>query len=283
MTKPVVLELDGLNDDEKALAMMFLSATVRAHAKANRRSGVGLTHVILLEEAHNIIGRGGGGGGEGQANPKEVAVRFFTRMLAEMRALGEGVIIADQLPTAIASEAVKSTNLKIMHRVVAADDREELGKSMLLDAGQMELAAQMSAGQSLVFREGWPRTRAVLEPDFKRDYGVEMPPDDQELRRTMQLSLEAAGLADIYRPFAGCSASCKICDARIREQAERWTERKLPIISDAIAADPSGSPIAIAFSEFCDDLDTPPGDAVRWNCHYQHFLERVKPRLEVPK
>ena len=39
-----------------------------------------------------------------------------------MRALGEGILIADQLPTAIAPEAIKSTNLKVMHRVVAAED-----------------------------------------------------------------------------------------------------------------------------------------------------------------
>src|SRR5207253_5770829 len=94
MTRPIVLELDALNDDEKALSMMFILMLVREYAKANARqrrlSGRALSHVVLVEEAHNVIGRGEGhtGGGD-RANPKEVAIRFFTRMLAEMRALGE--------------------------------------------------------------------------------------------------------------------------------------------------------------------------------------------------
>src|SRR5207253_3910299 len=131
MNRPIVLGLDALNDDEKALSMMFILMLVREYAKANARqrrlSGRALSHVVLVEEAHNVIGRGEGhtGGGD-RANPKEVAIRFFTRMLAEMRALGEGIIVADQLPTAIAPEAITSTNIKVMHRLVAAADREEL-------------------------------------------------------------------------------------------------------------------------------------------------------------
>ena len=37
-------------------------------------------------------------------------------------------MIADQLPTAIAPQAVKQTNVKILMRVTAKDDREEMGK-----------------------------------------------------------------------------------------------------------------------------------------------------------
>src|ERR1051326_759795 len=115
LSRPVVLELEALNDEEKALLMLFLLTAIRAYARAKRKSGVGLQHVVLVEEAHNVIGRGEGqGGGGNKANPKEIAIRFFVRMLAEMRALGEGILIADQLPTAIAPEAIKSTNLKVM-------------------------------------------------------------------------------------------------------------------------------------------------------------------------
>ena len=59
MTRPIVLELDSLNDDEKALLMMFILTTVYEYAKATRKSGSPLKHVLVVEEAHNLIGRGG--------------------------------------------------------------------------------------------------------------------------------------------------------------------------------------------------------------------------------
>ena len=54
-------------------------------------------------------------------------------MLAEMRALGQGILIADQLPTAISAQAVKQTNVKVMMRITSKDDREEIGNSMDLN------------------------------------------------------------------------------------------------------------------------------------------------------
>ena len=108
MARPVVLELDALSEDEKALAMMAILIFVRERAISTRRSGAKLTHVCLVEEAHNLLGSDAGAGGSREGgDAKGVAVRYFTRMLAEMRALGEGLIIADQLPTALASEVVK--------------------------------------------------------------------------------------------------------------------------------------------------------------------------------
>ena len=125
MTRPVIMELDALNDDEKALMMMFMLTMVREYAKTRRKSGSPLSHVILLEEAHNVIGRNAvANGSQHRGSGKEIAINFFTRLLAEMRALGEGTVIADQLPTAIAPEAIKNTNIKVMHRIVSADDRE---------------------------------------------------------------------------------------------------------------------------------------------------------------
>jgi hypothetical protein len=37
---------------------------------------------------------------------------MFTDMLADMRTYGEGFIIADQIPTKLTPETLKSTNLK---------------------------------------------------------------------------------------------------------------------------------------------------------------------------
>ncbi len=279
LERPVVLELESLNDEEKALLMLFLLSAVRAYARTQRRSGSGLRHVLMVEEAHNLIGRGEGATSSDRANPKEVAIRYFTRMLAEMRALGEGILIADQLPTALASEAVKSTNLKVMHRVVAEEDRQVLGGTMALDSGQFQQTATLPVGQSFVFQEGWFRSRLVQESNFKERYGLVSPPDDSELRTRMEAVLATPELQSVYLPYAGCGSVCRLCDPRIREQSERWLERKREEIKSDWERDPAGNRLAIATTAYFHDLGIPKEERARLHCHRVHFTSQVLPSV----
>jgi hypothetical protein len=284
MRQPIILELDALNDEEKALMMMFILMLVREYAKANRKSGSPLSHVVLVEEAHNVIGRGEGRAiSEHRANPKEVAIRFFTRMLAEMRALGEGIITVDQLPTAIAPEAIKQTNIKITHRLVAADDRKELGATMVFDDGQFQQAAVLPPGQSFVFMEGWARSRLVAESNFKEQNHVDTPPDDQTVREWMMSFQERDDVRDAYLPYPDCSWYCRVCNRRIREQSERLVECKWPIIEKALVDEQRLSspppPVVIASAYFFSGFEAPTDDKVRWGCAYVHFRERIEKRL----
>lgn len=74
-------------------------------------------------------------------------------MLAEVRALREGIIIADQLPTALTSEVVKNTGLKLVHRLTSQDDREQIGATISATALQMERMASFTSGQAFVYHE----------------------------------------------------------------------------------------------------------------------------------
>lgn len=229
MNNPVILELDSLNEDEKALMMMFVLTFVYEYAKANRRSGSPLRHVLVVEEAHNLIGRGEGGGSEFRANPKAIAIRLFTRMLAEMRALGQGILIADQLPTALAPEAVKQTNLKVLMRMTARDDREEIGNTMDLDEAALKSVTRFKSGQALVYIEEWDRVRQIQTPDFKKHYQVEEPPEDHELSEQMAGFEEDR--PEMYMPYAECPIGCKTCNRRVRSQAERFVR---PLVGKGI-------------------------------------------------
>ncbi|MCW3052572.1 MAG: hypothetical protein JWN14_1742, partial [Chthonomonadales bacterium] len=284
LANPVVLELEALNDEEKALLMLFLLTALRAYARANRKSGGGLQHIVMVEEAHNLIGRGEGQNGGHTANPKEIAVRFFVRMLAEMRALGEGILIADQLPTAIAPEAIKSTNLKVMHRIVAAEDRQELGQAMAFDGGQFQQAALLPPGHSLVFQEGWAQSRLVQEPDFKSLYPeTAIPPDDREVKARMDPVLGGASLQPVYLPYRECSALCTLCTPRVREQTERWIERKRPQVAQERQRRPTVDPARIALEEILGDFDAPPEEALRWHCLRVHFQAEISSASTDPK
>lgn len=224
MNAPVVMELDSLNGDEKALLMMFLLSYVYEYCKVKRKSGSPLKHMLLIEEAHNLIGAQGTGG-DNRANPRAQTIELFVNMLAEMRALGQGILIADQLPTAIAPQAVKQTNVKVLMRVTAKDDREEIGNTMDLNEEQMHQVVNFKTGHAYLYHEGEDRVRMIRMVNFKGEHNVEEPPSDEELHGLMkeyELSHE-----DIYIPFEQCKYCCKVCDRRTRNQAESFVKKML--------------------------------------------------------
>jgi len=72
-------------------------------------------------------------------------------MLAEIRALHQGIVVVEQLPTKIVPEAVKNTNLKIMLRLTSKDDRDFLGEAMNFDDLQKRFVTNLRPGQYVVF------------------------------------------------------------------------------------------------------------------------------------
>ena len=112
-----------------------------------------IEHIIFYEEAHNLIGPTTDDPVGGSVDPKISATKYLVKMLAEVRALGEGIVIADQLPTAMAPEVLKNTGLKLGHRITAQDDRNLLGSTMSASADQLEEQGTFGTGQALIFYE----------------------------------------------------------------------------------------------------------------------------------
>jgi hypothetical protein len=75
----------------------------------------GLEHVTLIEEAHRLLTKTSTDVGAETANTKGQSVEAFCNILAEIRAYGEGLIVADQIPSKLASDVLKNTNMKIMN------------------------------------------------------------------------------------------------------------------------------------------------------------------------
>ena len=125
-------------------------------------------HIVFLEEAHNLIANTSVQEG-GKTDPKISATAYITKMLAEVRALGEGIVIADQLPTAMAPEVIKNTSLKIGLRLTSQDERELLGSTMSADGVQMEKMGVFTPGYCLVSYEDLLKPFEMQIPEFKGD------------------------------------------------------------------------------------------------------------------
>lgn len=182
MRWPTILEMDALNLDQQNLLMLFLLNSVRERL-ARQGPSKGLKHVIVLEEAHNLIGVQSAKGqvSEDFADPRGHAARFLVRMLAEIRAFGEGIMVVDQSPAAIAPEVLKNTAVKIVHRTVSEDDRDALAAAMLMDKYAHEELARLEVGEAFAYNEQLYRPVRVRSP-----YAIEgmNRPDDLTLAKS---------------------------------------------------------------------------------------------------
>ncbi len=162
---PVVLELKSLGSgDDQALMMALLLNAVTEHYQANRGASSGLMHVTVIEEAHRLLARPEPGKAAEDAQAKEKAAESFANTLAENRKYGEGIIIAEQIPTKLVADAVKNTNLKVMHRLTAEEDRRYLGESMGMDEAQVRFATRLRTGEALLYSDEFAEAVHVNVP-----------------------------------------------------------------------------------------------------------------------
>lgn len=163
LSRPVIIELEALGEGPANFMSLLISTLIREVLKIRKTSDVAkanesalkreIEHIIFYEEAHNLIGPTTDDPVGGSVDPKISATKYLVKMLAEVRALGEGIVIADQLPTAMAPEVLKNTGLKLGHRITAQDDRNLLGSTMSASADQLEEQGTFGTGQALIFYE----------------------------------------------------------------------------------------------------------------------------------
>jgi hypothetical protein len=154
LAHPTVIELKTLgNGDEQALMIALLLNAITEHYQAQRGASPRLEHVTVIEEAHRLLARPKGGGDQNAAAAKEQAAEAFANVLAENRKYGEGIVIAEQIPTKLVEDAVKNTNLKVMCRLTSEEERTYLGETMALSDRESDMAARLRVGQAIVYSD----------------------------------------------------------------------------------------------------------------------------------
>ena len=155
---PAVIELEAMGTGPANFLTLMLCALIREALKVHPHYEKNhARHVIFIEEAHNLIGPESEEVSGTEANPKQAATAFIVKMLAEVRALKESIVIADQLPTVMAQEVIKNTGLKVGLRITSSDDRVLLCSTMSANGLQMEEMATFQPGRALISYEGLKR------------------------------------------------------------------------------------------------------------------------------
>jgi len=212
LEQPTILELEGMgDDDDKAFIMGLLLIRLVEYRQEEHRRSVGkptdLRHLLVIEEAHRLLANVGQSGREEDANPRGKAVETFANLLSEIRAYGQGIIIADQIPVKLAPEVIKNTNLKIVHRTVAADDREVLAGAMAMNEQQAKILSTFKRGQGAVFSEGDDAPVLVQVAPTKDQPGQRVP-ENKEIATYMAASRTRQGLQTLFLSSPGCTQVC---------------------------------------------------------------------------
>ncbi len=162
----VVISLAGVGDNnDKAFLMSMLVQALyeyrvskynfdtiyRNRVKAGRdtHNGNFLAHYTVLEEAHRLI-CAPRPGLSSDVDPQGAIAEKFCEMLSEIREPGEGIMIIDQYPSRLIADAIKNTDVKIIHNLQAADDRQAMASCISLNDGQSRLLATLKKGNAII-------------------------------------------------------------------------------------------------------------------------------------
>lgn len=150
--KPCVINLSYVGDDtDKSFFMALILQFLYEYCTAKAELGLidfndnGCKHLTVVEEAHRVMMKC-----DNPELPQYKSAMMFSNMLSEIRAYGEGMLLVDQVPTRLIPDAIKNTNIKITHRLVAEDDCKAIGEAMGINKEQRKIIPKLLVGQCII-------------------------------------------------------------------------------------------------------------------------------------
>lgn len=225
LKKPTIIELAAIeNEDQKSLLIALLLLNIQSYVNANFLGTGEMKNVILLEEAHVLLAAGSDKS-EGEANPSAVAKKLLTRMLAEIRSLGVGIVIADQSPEKVTTDVVKLTNIKLAFNLVEKNDRTILGDSTDMKDIQVERLAKLRPGEAFFYMNGLEEPEEVITEDYRKKVQIRTTISDNEIAEKTTYWNDKK---DKLKPFIQCQCTdcCNNgCDYMLKAEAEEYAKR----------------------------------------------------------
>lgn len=237
-----VIELESLGPDAANFLTLLLLTLIRELLRQNPKADQSRPrHVIFLEEAHNLIGPTTVANAE-NGDAKVASTQYIVDMLAEVRALREAIVIADQLPTALAPQVTKNTSLKIGHRITAMDDRTLLASTMSADGVQLERMGVFQPGHALCSYEN---IQKPFEVQISAYSGNPEPPDNPTLLKL--LSKRRVYQSVMKRDFAIMQRKFMAKKVKIQKQCQTILDAMEILAKNEIIAEQEGGAAAVKF------------------------------------
>lgn len=150
LTHPTVLELNAINNKEQKSLIMALMLILFCVYTKNNISGDGkLKNVLLIDEAHVLLGHSSLSSGDG-ADSQASTVETLEDLIKEIRSYGTSIIIADQSPTSVGKEIVANTDVKLMFKLVEKDNKDAVRTATNMSDLNYELLGRLGVGEALL-------------------------------------------------------------------------------------------------------------------------------------
>lgn len=151
MNQCTLVELDDIEEENRDFMTMILTMKIN-HVLRNLPLSPTLKHVLILEEAHNVL-----------SNTEKIGVKpskaitssTYSRLLSEIRAYGIGIIVSDQRPSFISSDVIGQSRTKITFNLDEAKDIETLIMPYNLSMYQQSQVRLLNVGECLVSVSGY--------------------------------------------------------------------------------------------------------------------------------
>ena len=222
LSKPTVLELNAIdNEEQKSVLMALLLINICVYTKHNNVGDGRLKNLILIDDAHFLFKAQGNSDSAQSGNS---AVRSLENMLAEIRSYGTSVVIADQSPSAVGSEVVKNTNVKVSFRLVDSHDRKTIAETTGMTSLAESQIPKLDVGQAFISYEYIKEPVLVQTPDIRKKESIRLSVPNTEVQSRMKYW---DSHKEYLIPFRECKCSnfCKECSMKLRSDASFYAAR----------------------------------------------------------
>lgn len=234
LSKPTVLELNAIdNAEQKSLIMALLLINICVYTKHNMVADGSLKNIILIDEAHVLLG--GENKNNKGADAKASTVKALQDMIAEIRSYGTGIIIADQSPSKVGREVIANTDIKVAFRLVHSDEKQLIGDSMGMNEYAIQRLAGLKTGEAFVFYNKLETPQLILTDDIREEKSIRLSVSDDEIKERTTYWKDKK---KFLRPFSACEY-CRYCtedcNFMIRSNADYFASRLLEIYGRKIS------------------------------------------------
>ncbi len=149
-----VIETRHLSSQNEAAALFsLLIFMLHQHRKSQGSSG-DLKHILVLEEAHNLMPKTDYGNMNDAAQGQQALGENITKTILECRKYGQSSVVVDQSTSLLRNDALAGLNHIIAHRSVSGTEKRVIADSLALSAEQQDYLGYLKPGQAIVGIDG---------------------------------------------------------------------------------------------------------------------------------
>lgn len=225
LRKPTIIELNAIdNQEQKALIMALLLINIVLFTKHHQAGDGKLKNIMLIDEAHVLLGGSGSAAQEGAAEAGASTVKALQNMIVEIRSYGTGIIIADQSPQKVTKEIVGNTDVKVMFRLVQVEDKNIIAASSNMNETDKDQLSRLNTGEAYVYFRGLVEPVRIMTEDIREKEGIRLVVPDSELVQKMHYWEDKQ---ELLKPYSQCSicSVCQKCDFTLRDDAKYFVEQ----------------------------------------------------------